>query len=145
MPPSAVCRPPRCRYTPSKLGPSTFRIADKARMVGGIGLELRSFVFCPACLLTVTARLNALALQGHGRREDLVLQNPRGQSLQMPVCIRSMLGFGQPFQLHAGARCSSQSLTRASRRIGSNVLLACVGLKSSGELVIKGPALCCLS
>ncbi|CAE7789695.1 yqkD [Symbiodinium necroappetens] len=106
---SLIIRPPRCRYTPSKLGPSTFRIADK----------------------------------GHGRREDLVLQNPRGQSLQCSL-FEPIPDPGQPEEnwssrdrpcvifLHGNSSCRLEALPLLPLLLPLRISLFCFDFAGCG-------------
>lgn len=106
---SLIIRPPRCRYTPSKLGPSTFRIAAK----------------------------------GHGRREDLVLQNPRGQSLQCSL-FEPIPDPGQPEEnwssrdrpcvifLHGNSSCRLEALPLLPLLLPLRISLFCFDFAGCG-------------
>ncbi|CAE7306257.1 mdn1 [Symbiodinium natans] len=106
---SLIIRPPRCRYTPTKLGPSTFRIADK----------------------------------GHGRREDLVLQNPRGQSLQCSL-FEPIPEPGQPEEnwssmdrpcvifLHGNSSCRLEALPLLPLLLPLRISLFCFDFAGCG-------------
>lgn len=106
---SLFIRPPRCHYSPSKLGPRTFKINDK----------------------------------GHGRREDFVLHNPRGQTLQCSLfepipdpAVPTQENWSRErpcvIYLHGNSSCRLEALPLLPLLLPLRIMLFCFDFAGSG-------------